>query len=480
MIPLVAPAAYPDINGHFDPMVLASAYTVDDVDNPLLDLFSQNQWEQGKPPPNLGSSEDVLALFANRHEHEHFVRHTSSELGLFVTLLLQFRFHTAMEATSHPDKRLRPALTALFLGLDRLAGIIIAGRPAKQAEAVRLANAVMALFDLPGPAFKTSEPDAPATLMGYGYTQFLEATAVLNEFGVCMTMGLPPSKWNELLRIHERDYHLYFALATQSYDVCREVLPLTHMVVRKSIDGRIPFIGSPYRGPVEWRFVSPSLRWAQIVRDMDAAFRNPQFAELPEHGRSVLATIDIQTSFLRSMEAFDSEYGHSREPEVLEYPVSLAMWRDSISEMGKDLFEHTSAMTWPVLSHLCDSFLRFREWRTTTPLALYSNNLLATEDDEIPNFRVFEAASSIFTIRGGRFTSRYLDSKPQEVLKAFQYYVVSKVYAGVWSGATDDDIQSGIRRLVVEDDPVRELLETSMQQALDYGRRGVKPRAMTG
>ena len=145
---------YTHVNGHFDPLVLATFETQEDPDSAELrskldvlhreyghrealdvgdaDFLARLRKLGNREGFDVGDS-DFLTYLTNKHEQDHFARHASCELGLFVTLLLQLRFYTAMTAELDPRPRSQEIGRMLHRLLGRLVEILISGREATQA-----------------------------------------------------------------------------------------------------------------------------------------------------------------------------------------------------------------------------------------------------------------------------------------------------------------------------------------------------------
>src|SRR4051794_30585593 len=120
---------YAHINGHFDPLVLATFRTIEDRDSPEWKSKFDVWWA------DLGSGghvdvcdADFLTFLTNKHEQDHFARHASCEIGLFITLILHLRFYTALSA-DYDSRPLSRDISGFLSGrLGRLIAILVSGQ----------------------------------------------------------------------------------------------------------------------------------------------------------------------------------------------------------------------------------------------------------------------------------------------------------------------------------------------------------------
>lgn len=461
-------AGYVHINGHFDPMVLATIRSHSKADERTLEIFDRHHLLVGEGQEELKGVdlEAALVHMTSRHEQDHFARHASSELGLLVSLVLQLRSHARLTRAKAGDEKQRQIAEDIEFATTELARVIFLGERATEGNAVRLVNTVMSLFDRPAP-LATRTPKRVACANGFGYLHFLEASAVLNEYGICEALKVPRAQWNDLLRTGARDEQLYFYIAQESLRVCRGVVPLAIMLVRKALDARVPVLGSPAQEPIDWSLFNPESRWLQMSRELEPALHSARFDELVKMGPEYLRTEDTMRMMLGAMEAFDEHFGwHGRSEPVLGHPVSLDAWRKRLSPSGAQALEMLFANTGSVLEHLCDSFREYRKLRVADPVASYSNFFLVAGDPaagdaalaDPPDRRVNLAAYPLFTVSDGHISSPYLKDKLEAVWTAIRCYVVSQCQAAEERLVPQESFEAEVLAFLKPDDPFYERL----------------------
>lgn len=465
---------YSHIQGHFDPMVLATFQSHGKTGGRGLDKFDVHHVQIGEGRQEEAVDvEAALVHLTGRHEQDHFARHASSELGLFLSLLLQLRSHAHLTASKARDEVNRRLAGEISFVTTKLAKLLFWGESTKEKNAVRLVNTVMSLFE-GSEVLVAEEPDREACPNGLGYIHFLEASAVLNEYGICEALQVPREQWDDLLRTDARDEQLYFHIAHESLRVCRGVIPLAIMLVRKALDSRIPVLGSPQQDPIAWHLFAPEARWIQMSSQLEHAMRSASVEQIMKLGKDYLRLEDTQQMMLGAMEAFDAEFGwHGRSEPVLRHEVSVDAWRTRFSASGAKVLEALLRNTEPILEHLCESFRTFRKCREEDPVASYSNFFLVAGDSgaepgaAVSDRRVNLAAYPLFTVRDRRINSHYFEEKASAVWTAISYYVHSLCQAAEVSGVPKSSFGREVLSFLSPEDPCYERLSDMVQRYVD-------------
>lgn len=226
------------INGHFCPLTLSIYETEANRTGSLgiKPVVQGDAIEPGDPIEDLRaemeaagagvSDHQFLSHLVGFHEHDHFLRFISSDLGLLIhcCALVQYAATTTIiRAMSSLGRRAglkeicaaTPSITPIvvaYIRATKIMGVLWYGNLAiSQKEACEDINWLISLLGGDPKTVIPDDDDAPASC-GIGMLHMLEASAVLGEETFLTMFQLPPERVDTLLRRNDRDYAIYFML----------------------------------------------------------------------------------------------------------------------------------------------------------------------------------------------------------------------------------------------------------------------------
>ena len=378
------------VNGHFCPLTL-SIYETDGFPQGALDFrdaefnsfdgLREIVRERSEQMPD----DQLLATLVSIHEHDHFLRFVSTELGLLIhsaMLINYFATCSLLHAMSSVGRRMPlnevcakfpPMITAVndYIRTSRIYRVLWLGdTEISQQEACADINWLIETLGGTADTVKPDDPSAPAGF-GWGMLHMLEASAVMAEEIILDKLQLPPDRKEQLLCRSERDHSLYFDMRNWLTEPLGSPI-LGLIALRMAFDGCVTgLIYEPLTKPVPYHNFHP----CYLVNGLREALTQLFDGTKPD------ATPEIQSLYFSKHEVFDRLYGDLSEIAVklgqcamFKFERSKATIHSYEGLMARLPPDDNSAMAillrrsaMPSVSYWLDSHERLRQKRLDHP-----------------------------------------------------------------------------------------------------------------
>ena len=444
-----------DINGHFDPKSLSIAETLESSawKNKIYSLFGQDDFglndsvqslrEARKISQEISDSEFIADL-TNRHEQRHFKDYVSSELGILLTFVFQLRADVIHSYICTKKEVLLSYFPIYNTIIDSLYG-----SNCNQQDAVDALN-LFYRHEFSGidyDIFKTETPEAPCSPSPlFRFQNILEASAILSE--ISLIQGRldddNAAEAIKLLRLEARDADLYFGLISLIFTE----IPCTSAIsilIRYSLDSRVPILGSPLCKPINWHDFHPGYRLLNFTKALkeiliaegwDLAFHAKQGFKGEYYIRfqqTILNFTHYAGKRLGKLDMWDND-------QVARYDMNSETLLCKLTEKAQQNVRLNIDQWGIILDHLYESHNTFKKARSENALRFYTDAIVAASDLEIAevnNWPPDVHAYALFTVVDG-----YVGSvqKTLDWVNAFFRMVQIEVDEMVMDGISAQDI----------------------------------------
>ena len=412
-----------EVNGHFDPMSLSISESIEDRTwrkrTGILSGFGIGSkiFDEWKSTNNR----DILASLTSSHEQEHFKRYSSSEIGLLLTFVYQLKSNVLYAYIKTKNERMLYA-NSLY---DTILNSFYTCKHTQQ-EAVDALNEFYAKFSgINEKIFTTKNPTSPSSPHSiFGFNHILEASAVLDEIAMLScTFGKDNERHIDLLRHDARDQDLYFDLINYLIQELN-YYPAVSMVVRYSLDSRVPIIGSPLKGTIDWEDFHPGCRLVCFFRALKDILESNGLMDLKFKNDKHEYWVKIQEQFFHYTHYAGKEGGKLTmwdDKDVVNYDIDTDILINSMTEKGKNFVSLNLDKWKPIMDHLYDSYKIFRNTRVENPLLFYTSVLIGLKDDDLDKVNQVMAshAYALFSIFNGS-------------IESYHSFLEKDVYSAIW------------------------------------------------
>ncbi len=427
---------------HFDPITLSISESIED-----------RSWRQrtgihrGYEAGSKGLDElknmkdsDILASLTSSHEQEHFKRYSSSEVGLLLTFIYQLKSNILYGYIKTKDKELLKTHTLY----ETIINSFYTCKHTQQ-EAVDALNTFYTNFSgIKEEIFTTKNPTEPSSPHSiFGFVNILEASAVLAEIALlsCTFNKNDEEKINLLLREEQRDSDLYFGLINYLIEELY-YYPAVSMVVRYSLDSRVPIIGSPLKGTIDWQDFHPGCRLVGFFRSLKGILESKKLMKLEFIDNKHEYWIKLQEQFFKLTHYAGKECGKLTmwdNNEVVNYNVNTDVLINSMTEKGKNFTSFRIDKWKPIMDHLYDSFNIYKKSRIENPLLFYTSVLIGHKNNDLDNVKnvIVCDAYALFSIFNGSFES-YHSFIDKNVCSAIWMLIENKIIKLFFEGKSKD------------------------------------------
>lgn len=459
------------INGHFDPLTISIYETAPDESwRGHMDALLQHRKKAGKIIEDWKTYADLT----NKHEHDHFIRHTSSEYGVLYTLILILK-HSAKsnyilgshEYIKHPEKReSRKAIQVLlsnicFLLFENAVGI-------KQKDAVYTLNELYRICFGIDNLFVTRLPEAPACpFENFGYQNILETSAIINEFSAASILGLTDSNLNEFLRVKERDNELYFSL----FNILRNQInnmPACKMLCHYALDIRVPLFVSEINGQIHWEQIHPGWRLYNFIAYLKKDLSSKGFIDLLSKYKSLEFHAHMQATIFYSLESLSNSVFNQNTfyaCSVKNSPINESIFLERLLPSYRDYLMTIMKEYGGVIEHLFFSHNAFRQECASYPLNFHSKAFAEIDgelqfdnsnklpenifNEELAKSNLLSKSSALYTVQGGKIGSVHWKNNIEGVSQAINLKLKNIVINCLFNKSSKEE---------------------AMRQILEYGR----------
>nr|MBC8285081.1 hypothetical protein [Nitrospinota bacterium] len=389
--------------------------------------------------------DDMVSYLISAHEHNHFRFHCGSEYGLLFTFVAQLH-HLAMiglwQAKLRNDtfyfnyqlavcKRLSSVLDILFRPNEKIL----------QKEAVDTINSFYH-YDLgaPFPVLKTSFPDRPCCPNKFfGYNYILEASSVILEASSLETM-YPNKSFQRIQELMAADQELYGILTGNVLHAVHNFLPAATTVLELTLDTRVPIIGSPFKGEIEWEDFFPSCRLSNLAITAGEIVKSFNFDD-DVYNKRPWEKYDYKVHNIIFTELVGFAKKHADflfwdDTDVLTYKCGT----DKIltKENSRSLSPVVSGSSKHIIEHLFKSFNNFKKRREKFPLFYFSTIVLDIKKGTGIEPKDFQSphkgAFALFSVFGNRIGSVYLETNFESVISAISQKIRKDVLQHIFQG----------------------------------------------
>lgn len=452
---------YDPANGHFCPSTLS-------ISEEYPDIYWKNRFKASRTEFSeiLETADNSLALayLTSCHEHDHFLRHSSSEYGGLLSLLLSFKYSAQLGLWQAAQKERgfafqnevdKPEFYNHYF--IQLTSMLWSGNlPYNQKYAVTLINHFYQTHFSIDPVVKTSYPDEPYSPAAFlGYLNILEASAIFQEIAsLDMSLSDNHDRYVELLRIDKRSNEIYWSIVNWLSHELSGIHSIAALCVRLSLDGSVPCIGSNYSEPIEWMDFHPGYRLnnyvilaKEFIEHCKLAELAPLFKKNPMH----MYSVDIMQPCFDYLSYSAKNRGGmllTHDKEKPKYEISFKKLLDSLNSEVAD--EHRTVLKGgpaPVLEHLFSSMKIIKTFQASNPLSFLLDHLVKyvdkdseREPDESVLPRHKQDARALFSIFSNTYNSTYLEEKPDKVFGAIDYDLRLRSLELLFSGSSEKEI----------------------------------------
>jgi hypothetical protein len=447
------------INGHFDPFSLSIGETTSNSGwrNRVRQIFDQEKLglmvsyaklEKTRQLADGISDKDLLSELTSRHEQRHFKDYASSEIGLLITFILQLRadvISSYIHTNHEPLLSYFPIYNTIiesFYGPDRT-----------QQEAVDALNSFytheLSISD--HRIFKTDTPDAPSSPHPYfRFQNIIEASAVLSE--ISLILGLcgnnQAARVLSLLRFDAREADIYFGLIVTLYAEIPSYSAIS-MLIRYCLDSRVPILGSPFQGCIDWHDFHPGYRLLNFTRSLKEILKAEglDFASLEKQDFEVEYSMKLQQIFLHYTHYAGKHLGKLDmwdNDSIANYEMNGELLLCKLSERAQEKARMNFDQWDIIMDHLYESHNTYKNARKNNALLFYTDSIVSQEVEciKIINSSQQSAHSyALFTIIDGEVGS--IQKNPSWV-KAFFRLVEYEITELIMDGMSKQSIYNQI------------------------------------
>jgi hypothetical protein len=414
----------PIINGHFDPFSLSISETIEDISwRERIDSLSipgvnaMSSLSKIRKLSSQLSDRDLIAELISTHEQRHYKDYASSELGLLFTFVHQLRLDVMNSYIASKNA----ALLTYFPVYNTIINSFYTSNYTQQ-QAVDALNLFFSkeFSNVAEGLFKTTDPDAPCSPHSYFcFQNILEASAILGEISIINNRcGDDPQRAAKLLRPEDRDGDLYFGLISYLF---KEVpcYSAISMLIRYSLDSRVPIIGSPLVRSIYWHDLHPGYRLVNFTRSLKEMllFHKLDMDFLENLDLTAEQNIKLQRIFLNFTHHAGKKLGKLAmwdDKEVAAFEPNASSLINSLTERSQQLVRLNFPRWRIIMEHIYESHNRFKKDRQLNALLFYTTSIFGLSEAEVTemrNFKLPEHSFVLFSIFDGKVTSIHKNKK---------------------------------------------------------------------
>ncbi|HAA20319.1 MAG TPA: hypothetical protein DCR93_10485 [Cytophagales bacterium] len=417
---------------HFDPFCLSIYESANDAQE------WRKRIENIKHKINIKSDEvslqDLQSQLTSIHEQDHFLRYSSSEIGLLLTFISQLNCQLRFQYLKHEQDFSSRGLSLYKILLESLYG----NSDITQEEAVWAFNVFFKKFSHANKEiFFTKNPKAKATPEPFfGLNNILEASAVLTEMSFLETLDpeLRNNNYNQFLHLNNRDKDLYFGIIAYMHPMVFYTSAMNSIVLF-SLDVRVPFFGSPFIEPIDWEDFHPGYRLIFFTKSLAHHFSSVGYKDDWSRDPSIVYNYDFQKRIIDKLKYLGDEVGLYKmwdSPELKSYPISTLQFVNRLNSKGRQLVEPSLSLWKPVFDHLFDSFQKMKDMKEKYHVAYFTNHARFHSENiaAIPNLELDNYPYALFSNFNGKIDSYYdfVDKKLDIVLDRYFFNLVMQGY----------------------------------------------------
>lgn len=414
-----------DINGLFQPMTLS---IVETAQSDSWRKTIRNKKLRSEKPREINS--DLFSELVSIHEHDHFLRHCSSGLGMLLTIILNLQ-HYANYSLYFTDKHHIDQTMSHIRDLEYTMHCMAISNDISQESAVKQLNDFYTRHFEVNDAFVTRQPKLPANAETWlTYSSILEASAVFSELGITTQEGYNLADLLKVIRAKDRNYKLYFQLVQYLMSELR-FIPACKLVCMYALDVPVPGLTTDFDKKIFWDEFNPSYRILNFTNFLKERLEEVGFLK----PSNVKYYIDHEFIAQYQMFIFESleriSYGVGQKSfytRGLEgQRINMQSFIDQQSQIFKTHFTHSILPKHGgVISHLFNSYNSLIQECANLPLNYYCHNFSATADDrfqietlpyidkryfseEVAKGKYDSSTYALFSILKGEYTSVYLN-----------------------------------------------------------------------
>lgn len=453
------------INGFFDPLTLSIYETAPNESwRSIYDVTQHSKMFPEKEHDKLIEDWRLYADLTNKHEHDHFIRHTSSELGVLYTILLLLK-HQSLSSYIISSEELvtNSKLREFRAGIPEFLNLVVYclfgnATSMTQQQAVEILNEFYRICFGIDNLFVAGLPDAPACPTNYmGYKNILETSAILNEYKVATLGGFTNEEIEKLLRTKARDKELYFFLFKYLEQEIR-YLPICKMLCCYALEAQVPLFGSNEKDKIYWEEIHPGWRiynFTQYLKQLliENKFHDADWLNKYPYSQYIM---NVQALFLEMLDTLPGKvfgqksfYQRGKENNYLNLESIIIKLTPAYGEYFKTII---SVAYNPILEHLFDSYNLFLKECIAYPLNYYSRAFVKGEkgfdfegfpkiqpnifSENLATNKPISPTAALFSIQEGKFRSIYFNKK--DVYSAVRVKAEDMIFEGIFNGETKE------------------------------------------
>jgi hypothetical protein len=387
-----------EVNGHFCPTTLSIFESVGPPATPpkVIATYDGNVEDMiarlrhsAKELALTTSDRDLEGLLVSGHEHDHFLRFVSTDIGLLLhcVMLVQYTTTFSMLAAMSSQRR-RMTLQELhsrfsqsssavedYVRANRIYRVLWLGDASiSQGQACSDINWLLQTLGGHSPSVLPDDVNAPAApLPGIGLLHLLEGSAVMDEELFLVSLGIEGSRMERILHRKERDYRIYFLLRDWlSNSIGDRTTNRALFALRIALDACVTgLLYDTLKGPVKYHTFHPGYRLTQflnatkLVTPRSSGNSGPDVDTLYYSLPNILETMYTDVTDLMSNAGGCSMFkGHADR-------CITRSFSDFVSRLdvrGNQGLHDTFVNVWmPTLSYWINSHERLRQKRLSNP-----------------------------------------------------------------------------------------------------------------
>ncbi|MFN8153380.1 MAG: hypothetical protein U0Y08_03725 [Bacteroidia bacterium] len=440
---ILSSSSYNGINGYFDPLTLAIYENAPnenwrEFEAEFKRNFSNKQFDYNKL---LYEFWYLQAHLTNLHESNHFIRHSSSELGVLYTILLNLKNDNLHSLISKSvPKELSELLNNQIQTIDLIIDCLFSNRQdITQKQAVHVLNYFFKnLFDVKEDVFITRYPEYPVCPTKFlGYCNILEASAVFSEYELIKAkISDAPIVLMDLLNVKRRDFDSYFSLMVWLLEIY-QFPPLCQVFNNLSLDVHIPFITSPPRTGIYFDEIHPGWRqyWFSQMIPKDDNFKF-LFNKAEPINEVVTYNHELQNHLIHGISEFVTEklnFACWESNSIALNEVSYSKFLKEIKAEKREIWNQASYVG--ILEHVFNSNNIFKQRCLKHPALVFGSSVRMYQEEGhkeineiIHNVDINQNAYCLFSIQASEIKSIYpINSYANQLVAAYRTYAQSQV-----------------------------------------------------